>query len=94
MRGVQEVRRGLEERLAHLGAKIVGDRIGGHGGHLLGTCFMGPEGVVDENLRHHRLENLYLTGGSAFPTYSALHPTTTIAALAVRLGRHLVGDGA
>lgn len=94
IRGVQEVRRGLEERLSHLGAKIVGDRIGGHGGHLLGTCFMGSEGVVDENLRHHRLENLYLAGGSAFPTYSALHPTTTIAALAVRLGRHLVHDGA
>lgn len=94
IRGVQEVRRGLEERLAPLGAKIVGNRIGGHGGHLLGTCFMGPDGVVDENLRHHRLENLYLTGGSAFPTYSALHPTTTIAALAVRLGRHLVRDGA
>jgi choline dehydrogenase-like flavoprotein len=93
MRGVQEVRRGLEERLAPLGAKIVGSRIGGHGGHLLGTCFMGRDGVVDENLRHHRLENLYLTGGSAFPTYSALHPTTTIAALAVRLGRHLVRDG-
>lgn len=89
IRGVQAVRRGLEERLAPLGAKIVGDRIGGHGGHLLGTCFMGSDGVVDENLRHHRLENLYLTGGSAFPTYSALHPTTTIAALAVRLGRHL-----
>jgi glucose dehydrogenase len=94
MRAHAEVRRGLEERLAPLGARIVGERIGGHGGHLLGTCFMGPGGVVDENLRHHRLENLYLTGGSAFPTYSALHPTTTIAALAVRLGRHLVRDGA
>jgi glucose dehydrogenase len=94
IRGVQEVRLGLEERLAPLGAKIVGDRIGGQGGHLLGTCFMGPDGVVDKNLRHHRVENLYLAGGSAFPTYSALHPTTTIAALAIRLGRHLVADGA
>jgi choline dehydrogenase-like flavoprotein len=55
---------------------------------------MGPDGVVDKNLRHHRVENLYLAGGSAFPTYSALHPTTTIAALAIRLGRHLVADGA
>ncbi|HEU4707563.1 MAG TPA: GMC family oxidoreductase [Solirubrobacterales bacterium] len=94
MRGVAEVRRGLEERLAPLGAKIVGDRIGGHGGHMLGTCFMGPDGVVDENLRHHRLENLYLTGGSAFATNSALHPTTTIAALAIRLGRHLASADA
>lgn len=88
-RGLQAVFEGLEERLAPLGARIVGHRPGGRGGHMLGTCFMGPEGVVDENLRHHRVENLYLAGGSAFPTHSALHPTATIAALAARLGRHL-----
>jgi choline dehydrogenase-like flavoprotein len=52
---------------------------------------MGDDGVVDENLRHHELDNLYVVGGSAFPTYSALHPTVTIAALGVRLGRHLAG---
>jgi choline dehydrogenase-like flavoprotein len=61
---------------------------------MLGTCFMGPDGVVDENLRHHRLRNLYMAGGSSFPTHSALHPTTTIAALAVRLGRHLASSDA
>jgi glucose dehydrogenase len=94
LRGLAAVCRGLEERLAPLGARIVGRRLGGRGGHMLGTCFMGSDGVVDENLRHHRLENLYVAGGSAFPTQSALHPTTTIAALAIRLGRHLVRDGA
>lgn len=88
-RGLREVCQGLRQRLAPLGARIVGRRLGGRGGHLLGTCYMGPEGVVDENLRHHRIGNLYVAGGSAFPTYSALHPTVTIAALAVRLGRHL-----
>ena len=93
-RGLREVCTGLEERLAPFGARVVGRGLGGRGGHMLGTCFMGPEGVVDENLRHHRVENLYLAGGSAFPTYSALHPTVTIAALALRLGRHLVRDGA
>jgi choline dehydrogenase-like flavoprotein len=92
MRGLTEVCHGLEERLAPLGARIVNQRLGGRGGHMLGTCFMGPDGVVDENLRHHRLQNLYLAGGSAFPTHSALHPTTTIAALAVRLGRHLASS--
>jgi choline dehydrogenase-like flavoprotein len=92
MRGLTEVCQGLEERLAPLGARIVNQRLGGRGGHMLGTCFMGPDGVVDENLRHHRLQNLYLAGGSAFPTHSALHPTTTIAALAVRLGRHLASS--
>jgi len=47
------------------------------------------EGVVDPDQRHHRVENLYVSGGSSFPTYSAAHPTLTIAALAIRLGRHL-----
>lgn len=88
-RGLQKVLRGLEERLGPLGARVTGQRLGGRGGHMLGTCFTGPGGVVDENLRHHRIENLYIAGGSAFPTHSALHPTATIAALAVRLGRHL-----
>jgi glucose dehydrogenase len=88
-RGLREVCQGLQQRLAPLGARIVGRHLGGRGGHMLGTCFMGPEGVVDENLRHHRINNLYIAGGSAFPTHSALHPTVTIAALAMRLGRHL-----
>ncbi len=91
-RGLRAACAGLEQRLRPLGARIVARRLGGRGGHMLGTCFMGPDGVVDENLRHHRLSNLYLTGGSALPTHSALHPTATIAALAVRLGRHLASD--
>lgn len=88
-RGLEEVREGLTERLRPLGARFTGQRPGNRGGHMLGTCFMGPDGVVDENLRHHRLGNLYVAGGSAFPTHSALHPTATIAALALRLGGHL-----
>jgi len=88
-RGLQHVCRELERRLAPLGARLAAHRVGGRGGHMLGTCFMGEGGVVDANLRHHRLDNLYIAGGSAFPTHSALHPTTTIAALAIRLGRHL-----
>lgn len=92
MRAIEHVCQGIEERLAPLGAKLVGRRPGGRGGHMLGTCFMGADGVVDENLRHHRIANLYVAGGSAFPTHSALHPTATIAALAVRLGRHLASD--
>jgi glucose dehydrogenase len=92
MRGLEQVRRGLEQRLAPLGARVVDSRIGGTGGHMLGTCFMGPDGVVDENLRHHEVANLHVAGGAVFPTHSALHPTTTIAALAIRLGRHLAGE--
>jgi choline dehydrogenase-like flavoprotein len=59
--------------------------------HLLGTLRMGSErtGVVDSDLRHHGLDNLFVVGGSVFPTYSASQPTLTIAALAIRLGRKL-----
>jgi glucose dehydrogenase len=88
-RGLEGVCAGLEERLQPLGGRIVHREVGGRGGHMLGACFMGEDGVVDEHLCHHRIENLYVAGGSAFPTHSALHPTTTIAALALRLGRHL-----
>jgi choline dehydrogenase-like flavoprotein len=91
-RGLDQVRSDLRERLASLGAKVGRERIGGLGGHMLGTCRMGPDGVVDENLRAHQLSNLFVAGGSAFPTHSALHPTTTIAALAIRLGKHLAAD--
>ena len=94
IRGLHEVCNGLQERLRPLGARIVGHQASLRGGHMLGTCFMGSDGVVDENLRHHDIDNLYVAGGSAFPSYSSLHPTTTIAALAVRLGRHLAASSA
>lgn len=88
-RGIDHVKEDLARRLRPLGARFV--RFTEHsGGHLLGTCRMGhSSGVVDPNQRHHEVENLYVAGGSAFPTYSSVHPTLTIAALAIRLGRHL-----
>ena len=80
----------LETRLAPLGARFERTIPRAGGAHLLGTCYAGEaEGVVDPNLRHHDIENLYVAGGSSFPTYSAAHPTLTIAALALRLGDHL-----
>ena len=80
--------------------KMVGDA-GGHIGraakrntfdHMLGTCRMGvdpQESVVDENLKSHDHTNLYIVGGSAFPTAGSTNPTLTIAALALRCGNHL-----
>ncbi len=85
----------LERRLRPLGAKIEKAFPVAQGAHQLGTCYMGEQdGVVDPDQRHHRFENLYVAGGSAFPTYSAHHPTLTIAALAIRLGRHLASSPA
>jgi choline dehydrogenase-like flavoprotein len=82
------VRDHLERRLAPLGVQDVRVSRGPAGGHSLGTCRMGDgdDGVVDGDLRHLDVENLFIVGGSAFPTYSPNFPTLTLAALAVRLG--------
>jgi len=62
--------------------------------YQFGTAYMGErDGVVDADQRHHRFDNLYVAGGLAFPSYSAHHPTPTITALAIRLGRHLARGG-
>jgi choline dehydrogenase-like flavoprotein len=60
-------------------------------GHILGTCRMGNDdkAVVDSQLRYKNADNIFLLGGSAFPTFSPSNPTLTIAALAVRLGEFL-----
>jgi choline dehydrogenase-like flavoprotein len=60
--------------------------------HMLGTCRMGVdpgESVVDENLKSHEHKNLYVVGGSAFPTAGINNPTLTIVALALRCGEYL-----
>jgi choline dehydrogenase-like flavoprotein len=62
------------------------------GWHQLGTTRMNGDarhGVVDANGRVHGMSNLYVTGGSIFPTGGVAPPTLTIVALAVRLAHHL-----
>jgi choline dehydrogenase-like flavoprotein len=62
------------------------------GWHQLGTTRMHREaahGVVDPNSRVHGMSNLFITGGSVFPTGGAAPPTLTIVALALRLANHL-----
>lgn len=50
------------------------------------------QGVVDENMRVHDMTNLFITGGSVFPTGGYANPTLTMAALALRLGQHLESE--
>ena len=60
--------------------------------HHLGTTRMHREpaaGVVDEHCRVHGVSNLFIAGGSVFPTGGSANPTFTIAALAIRLADHL-----
>lgn len=90
--GWRAIRGEIEARLAPLKPSEFVEPRGPAGSHLLGTCRMatdGEDGVVDRDMRHLDVENLWVAGGSAFPTYGSLHPTLTIAALAVRLGDQL-----
>jgi choline dehydrogenase-like flavoprotein len=60
--------------------------------HHLGTTRMHRDparGVVDENCLVHGSPNLYVSGGSVFPTGGYANPTLTIAALAAKLADHL-----
>jgi choline dehydrogenase-like flavoprotein len=62
------------------------------GWHQLGTTRMHEnpkQGVVDANGRVHGISNLFITGGSVFPTGGTTPPTLTVIALAVRLASHL-----
>lgn len=63
-----------------------------HSNHHLGTTRMSvsaADGVVDPNCRVHDLENLYVAGGSVFPTVSWANPTLTLMAVVYRLAAHL-----
>jgi choline dehydrogenase-like flavoprotein len=60
--------------------------------HHLGTTRMHGEpayGVVDADCKVHGVPNLYIAGGSVFPTGGFANPTLTIVALAARLAVHI-----
>lgn len=60
--------------------------------HHAGTTRMASDasvGVVDTDLRVFELRNLFVCGGSVFPTSGYANPTLTIVALALRLSAHL-----
>ena len=62
------------------------------GFHLMGTARMGddPEtSVVDRVGRCHRVPNLFIADASTFVTASALNPTATAQALALRTADHI-----
>ena len=65
--------------------------------HQCGTARMGndpAQSVVDPDLRAHDLDNLYIADASVLPTSAAVNPSLTIAALALRLGKHLAAQAA
>lgn len=61
--------------------------------HVLGTAPMGADpatSVVDADLVHHRVRNLLVLGGSAFPTCPPANPTLTLSALSLRAAERLM----
>lgn len=60
--------------------------------HMTGTARMGKDpttSVVDANCKCHDHPNLYLIGNCVFPSIGTANPTLTIAALSIRLAKHL-----
>lgn len=63
--------------------------------HHLGATRMGRDprtSVVDPELQLHGAANVWLAGGSVFPTSGCANPTWTIAALSLRLARRLASE--
>ncbi len=50
------------------------------------------DGVVDANLRVHGTDNLYVCSNAVFPNVTAVNPTLTLGALAVRLAEHIAAE--
>ncbi len=60
--------------------------------HMNGTTRMGVDAkssVVDPNCKAHEVDNLYVVDSSVFCSASAVNPTLTIVANAMRVGDHL-----
>ncbi|MBI4412239.1 MAG: GMC family oxidoreductase [Deltaproteobacteria bacterium] len=65
--------------------------------HPLGTCRMGVDpgmSVVDQNMRVHGMENLWVADGSVFPTSLGVNPQITIMAFAARCAEGIHGGEA
>ncbi len=61
--------------------------------HQCGTARMGADpqaSVVDTFCRSHDHKNLFIVDASVLPTSAAVNPALTIAALALRTGRHIM----
>ncbi len=64
-------------------------------GHQNGTCRMGNDpksSVLDPNCKAHDVDNLYVVDASCFVSASAVNPSLTIIANAIRVADHLVSE--
>ena len=64
-------------------------------GHQNGTCRMGNDpatSVLNPHCKAHDLDNLYVVDASCFVSASAVNPSLTIIANAIRIADHLIGE--
>ena len=64
-------------------------------GHQNGTCRMGDDplsSVLDAHCKAHDLDNLYVVDAACFVSASAVNPSLTIIANAIRVSDHLLQD--
>ncbi|NNK77348.1 MAG: GMC family oxidoreductase, partial [Litoreibacter sp.] len=87
-RGLERAKRQLPEVLASLPVeRIEYLPLNQTEGHTQGTTPFGHDpanSVVDRELIHHKVRNLYVVGNSVFPTGAPANPTLTNTALATR----------
>lgn len=78
----------LDHHFSHLSdaelAEVVRDRVETLY-HPMGTCAMGPGGVVDSNLRVNGTQGLRVCDASVFPKLISGHPTGAVIATAEKL---------
>jgi choline dehydrogenase-like flavoprotein len=87
-RGYENLRANIETLLSPLPVEeiFLDDHPQVSEAHILGTTRMSVEpgdGVVDKQLKHHRYRNLFVLGGSVFPTITPGNPTLTLSALSL-----------
>lgn len=84
----------VERRRGRRGPVFLASRLGIAGvSHQNGTLRFGRDSassVLDVNCKAHDLDNLYVVDGSFFPSSSAVNPSLTIMANALRVGDHLL----
>jgi choline dehydrogenase-like flavoprotein len=64
-------------------------------GHQNGTCRMGTDAatsVLDVHCKAHDLDNLYVVDASCFVSASAVNPSLTIIANAIRVAEHIIAE--
>lgn len=84
----------VEERRGRRRPEYLACRLGISGvSHQNGTLRFGTDprsSVLDVNCKAHDLDNLYIVDSSFFPSSSAVNPSLTIMANALRVGDHLL----